>query len=268
MRTVIFVTLPALAKGSFEEAEGAEGWVKDHNYFRCLHGAEPVEWSTELESSAQAWADHLAGEGGTLEHSGSYSSAPYAGENLAMGYGPAPAVCNGTGSNYNQHCAVWNWYNEYNQFMKGHCDTWKDVSGIGHFTAMVWKGANKIGCAQSGDYYVCQYGHSNCMAEDPNGSNYGGRDCFEGVPSKLANFNIGLCPEDGTCVGCRDDLLENDAHARLEQCGAGPVEETVWERQQPPQQQQVPSAANTLSVLMIMYVLVFMQVLPNHPFAI
>lgn len=184
-----------------------------------------------------------------------------------MGYGAAPSVCNGTNSEYNQHCAVWNWYNEYNDFMKGRCDSWKDISGIGHFTAMIWKGIDKIGCAKSGNYYVCQYGHTNCMAEDPTGGSYGGLQCFDGVPSRIANFNIGLCPEDGTCVGCRDDELESDAQARVEQCGAGPVEDTLWERSQ-----EVPStaaaAANTLNVLLATYVLLFIQILPDHPFAV
>ncbi|EER15714.1 hypothetical protein Pmar_PMAR026982 [Perkinsus marinus ATCC 50983] len=61
-----FVLQSTSVYGAFEEAEGIEGWVKDHNYFRCLHGAGPVEWSTELEAESQQWADHLATEGGSL----------------------------------------------------------------------------------------------------------------------------------------------------------------------------------------------------------
>ncbi|KAF4677644.1 hypothetical protein FOL47_000104 [Perkinsus chesapeaki] len=252
--------------GSFEEAEGSEGWVKDHNYFRCLHGADPVQWSTELEANAKQWAAYLAEKGGSLEHSDTYGAAPYAGENLAMGYGAAPAVCNGsssTNTDFNQHCAVWLWYNEYNEYMKGHCNEWTDISGIGHFTAMIWKGINRIGCANASNYYVCKYGHTDCMTEDPNGAKYGGANCWEGVPSKLANFNKGLCPLDGTCVGCRVDQLENDAEARREQCGAGPLEEQAWDRSNP-----TPSAAKALSVLVMVYVGVIMQALPNHPFAL
>lgn len=68
-----FVLQSTSVYGAFEEAEGIEGWVKDHNYFRCLHGAGPVEWSTELEAESQQWADHLATEGGSLVHSGEFS---------------------------------------------------------------------------------------------------------------------------------------------------------------------------------------------------
>ena len=29
---------------------GIDGWLEDHNYFRCLHNAEPVSWDYGLEA--------------------------------------------------------------------------------------------------------------------------------------------------------------------------------------------------------------------------
>eukprot|EP00854_Cymbomonas_tetramitiformis_P015957 gene15957-18919_t len=39
---------------------------------------------------------------------------------------------------------------------------WEDVDGVGHLTAAVWKGIDLIGCAQTGTYYVCEYGSIYC----------------------------------------------------------------------------------------------------------
>ena len=36
---------------------GIDGWLEDHNYFRCLHNAEPVSWDYGLEEKARYLAD-------------------------------------------------------------------------------------------------------------------------------------------------------------------------------------------------------------------
>ena len=146
---------------------GQDGWLDDHNYYRCLHGADPVGWDYTLESQAQAVANDNAARGG-LSHSNSYSAAEPAGENLAMGMGTY--TCGDYNGPYNQNCATHNWYEEVECWGLGD-DGWKNpYCTIGHFTAMVWKKTTKIGCASSGNYFACQYG-----AEPP-------------------NFNSGSCP--------------------------------------------------------------------------
>ena len=88
---------------------GQDGWLDDHNYYRCLHGADPVGWDYTLESQAQAVANDNAARGG-LSHSNSYSAAEPAGENLAMGMGTY--TCGDYNGPYNQNCATHYWYEE------------------------------------------------------------------------------------------------------------------------------------------------------------
>ena len=49
-----------------------------HNQYRSKHGAPPLKWSSELESSAQRWANQLAKKG-YLQH----DKQQVEGENLA-----------------------------------------------------------------------------------------------------------------------------------------------------------------------------------------
>ena len=79
-------TPPTDVPYTFGTTTGAEGWVEDHNFFRCQHGADPVVWDSALASKAQAWADELESTG-IFEHSDSYNLLPAAGENLAWGSG-------------------------------------------------------------------------------------------------------------------------------------------------------------------------------------
>ena len=143
---------------------GQDGWLDDHNYYRCLHGADPVGWDYTLESQAQAVANAMP----PMAHSDSYNAGMPAGENLAMGMGTF--TCGDYTGPYNQNCATHNWYEEVECWGFGD-DGWKvPTCTIGHLTAMIWKKTTKIGCASNGNYFVCQYG-----AEPP-------------------NFNSGSCP--------------------------------------------------------------------------
>ena len=150
--------------------QGQDGWLDDHNYYRCLHGADPVTWDSTLESQAQAVADAMP----PMAHSDSYNAPMPAGENLAMGMGTF-TWGDYTGP-YNQNCATHNWYEEYECWGSGE-NGWKGPTcTIGHFTAMVWKNTTKIGCASNGNYFVCQYG-----AEPPNFNIFscGTNECVE-----------------------------------------------------------------------------------------
>ena len=165
---------------------GQYGWVADHNYFRAMHGAAAVTWDADLATKAQTWADHLASQT-SLAHSDTYAVWPPSGENLAYGMGTFD--CKGVNGPYGQACAVWNWYNEYNTNWNCVGD-WRSTSGVGHFTAVVWKGINIIGCGSSGAYFVCNYGHTDCKERDVD---YGGSTCGTSMPAKLPNFNKDSC---------------------------------------------------------------------------
>ena len=173
--------------------QGQDGWLDDHNYYRCLHGADPVGWDYTLESQAQAVANSMP----PMAHSDSYNAGMPAGENLAMGMGTF--TCGDYTGPYNQNCATYNWYHEYT-------DCWSPITGwqpgmctIGHFTAMVWKGVTKIGCASSGNYHVCEYGSDRCMDGIDGG-------CSSPSPPGVPNFNSGSCGDE-----CVEAAVNTDA---------------------------------------------------------
>ena len=178
---------------------GQDGWLDDHNYYRCLHGADPVVWDSTLENQAQAVADAMP----PMAHSDSYNAPMPAGENLAMGMGTF--TCGDYTGPYNQNCATHNWYEEYECWGSGE-NGWKGPTcTIGHFTAMVWKNTTKIGCASNGDYFVCQYG-----AEPPNFNIFscGTNECVEAKNYDEAGCKAGKMLRDwGTGNGwCSSDL--------------------------------------------------------------
>jgi len=108
-----------------------------HNTYRSKHNVPDLAWSDGLASSAQEWAD---GCRIPMVHSG-------AGENLAYGFGSIGA-------------AIDAWYNEVDKYDYDN----PGFSGeTGHFTQIVWKSTQSLGCAAgncpdvNGGYYVCQY---------------------------------------------------------------------------------------------------------------
>jgi len=178
--------------------------VDDHNHFRRMHGAADVTWDEDLAKKAKTWADKMDRTNG-MGHSDCYGTWPVSGENVAQGYGACstsgdggPELYNG---NYDQHCAVASWYSEY-YLWRGSGD-WKNTPGVGHFTAMVWKGIDAIGCASAGNYYVCEYGSKYCRAK---GKDFGGPQCWSSTPSHLPNFNQGQC-SGGVCVAAKFDSM-------------------------------------------------------------
>jgi len=116
--------------------------VSKHNYYRAIHQVGPVTWNDTLAEFAQANTP-----GCVMQHTG----GPY-GENLAIG------------TNLSADEGMEMWYNEC--LNSGGQDTY-DYSdsdfndSTGHFTQVVWKGTQQIGCylQNCGDnnYLMCEY---------------------------------------------------------------------------------------------------------------
>ncbi|MBK9071817.1 MAG: hypothetical protein IPL79_12565 [Myxococcales bacterium] len=120
----------------------AREFLTAHNTYRARHCASPLTWSDELARYAARWAEHLRGQGCGLTHSsGSY------GENLA----------GGTASALSPQRVTTMWYDEVAGYSYG--------SGFsmstGHFTQVVWRGTQRLGCAMAtcggNAVYVCSY---------------------------------------------------------------------------------------------------------------
>jgi len=208
--------------GSFGTTSGSQGWVDDHNHFRAQHGAGPVTWDSDLADKASTWAEKL-NDKDSMFHSDSYNIWPASGENLAWGYGGCSAATGDGGprlydGDYDQHCAVASWYGEF--YLWRGSGKWQGVNGLGHFTAMVWKGVDAIGCASAGHYYVCEYGSKHCKSHDK----YGGQSCWASNPPHLPNFNKNQC-SGGACVQALFSL--SDAEQAFSNKSAGGMTQMV-----------------------------------------
>src|SRR5262249_3765964 len=112
-----------------------------HNAYRTQHCVPALAWSAELAASAQKWADNC-----WIGHDSQRGRR--IGQNIAWGGDRSAAS------------AVEAWYKEvdkYNYSKPGF------VTGIGHFTQMIWKDTKQIGCGVSKCYlgtvrlWVCRY---------------------------------------------------------------------------------------------------------------
>jgi len=116
----------------------AQKWTKYHNFFRCFHGQPLYTWDAALATMAQAYADQCI-----FAHS-DQAGKDY-GENLASGsWGPVDM-------------AVQAWYDEILEPGYNAGDLF--ISGVGHYTQMIWALNTKVGCGYcpSQDISVCMY---------------------------------------------------------------------------------------------------------------
>ena len=110
-----------------------------HAKVRADVGVSPLKWSGKLAIYAQRWADHLAYMDCKMKHrphSGKWKKEH--GENLFTGtagyYGVADAV------------AAWESENKYYKGDALNSSNWYDS---GHYTQVVWKNSQRIGCAKA-----------------------------------------------------------------------------------------------------------------------
>jgi pathogenesis-related protein 1 len=143
------------------------GMTQRHNELRAEVDTDepipPLQWDDEIAVLAQEWADTLAEDCG-FEH----SMRPGLGENLAKFGSSQQGSEDRAGIE-----AVDNWYfeelacYEYGTFRgtdscSSECD---DFGGCGHYTQVVWRETERVGCGVSScqdgqfywDIYVCNY---------------------------------------------------------------------------------------------------------------
>lgn len=112
-----------------------------HNEKRALHSAGALTWDSDVYAYAQAYADKFTC-GGSLVHSGGQY-----GENLALGFSTAESAFNA-------------WYSEGDNY------DYSTATTFDHFTAIIWKGTTKLGCA----YKSCDQGRYTICSYDPAGN--------------------------------------------------------------------------------------------------
>mmetsp|Transcript_59069 Transcript_59069/g.189977 ORF Transcript_59069/g.189977 Transcript_59069/m.189977 type:complete len:401 (-) Transcript_59069:311-1513(-) len=123
------------------------------NKYRCMHGAPPLVWSDAMAESANTYVSPLE----SLRHSRSYSLPPPAGpagENLYWSSWPSSPTE-----------VVSAWYDEVDDCIGGPeaftdgCRNGQGGRVVGHFTALIWKGAISMGCAWNNDreIAICRY---------------------------------------------------------------------------------------------------------------
>jgi uncharacterized protein YkwD len=131
-----------LAK-SKKKSDPDKALLDAHNELRKQHCAPALEWSTDLEKIAQAWADRLA-----RDCSFSHSGDRRYGENLAAG----------TEGAFSPEQVVNMWYREVEKY---DFDDGGFSMETGHFTQLVWKSTRKVGCGSASckslRIWVCNY---------------------------------------------------------------------------------------------------------------
>ncbi len=132
------------APGGGAPAGDAQRILDAHAAARAEHCAPALAWSPDIALTAQRWADALAQRGCALDH----SSGPL-GENLAAG----------TAAIMTPERAVALWVEERSSydFARGGFSM-----TTGHFTQVVWRGSQRLGCASAtcGNglrVWVCNY---------------------------------------------------------------------------------------------------------------
>lgn len=142
-------------------------WVNLINGKRGHHGAPAMRWNQQMANEME---NHLRRNG--YGHSNS-NERKGQGENIAWG-----------SATRTPESTVSAWYNEYAHCQWPGCQHSKNREEVGHFTALVWKGASEVGCAtvhncNNGVCTGCRFKsrdeHDPCNT--PN-MNFDGHNCY------------------------------------------------------------------------------------------
>ncbi|HTR88106.1 MAG TPA: CAP family protein [Reyranella sp.] len=146
MRALIalLVLVASFAPAAASAAGFEEEIVERHNALRARHGASPLRWSPDIAAYAEAWAEENA-RTNRMHHRSEHRY----GENIFwVSGGPLRATT-----------VVDAWYGEISQYNYNNPGF---SMSTGHFTQVVWRGSNYIGCGRArtqsgGTYVVCNY---------------------------------------------------------------------------------------------------------------
>ena len=149
------------AKVVYKDSGFISAILQTHNSYRSPLQEPSLVWSADLAKDALAWAQHLASIN-KGEHDMSIRGRE--GENLWWG----------TANYFSFTDIVGAWGNEQRSFkydVYPNCTT-KRSEVVGHYTQIVWKNTQSVGCALAGngqtDFLVCRYGPAgNIVGEKP-----------------------------------------------------------------------------------------------------
>jgi hypothetical protein len=124
-----------------------------HNRERSALGLPALQWDPALAADAAPWAARLA-KLGTLEHAPDADEDDPEGENLWLG----------TKGAFTPEQMVGLWIEEKAHYRPGPIPSVSrtgDFEDVGHYTQVVWRDTDKVGCALAGggqdEVLVCRY---------------------------------------------------------------------------------------------------------------
>ena len=139
--SVAFIS-PLVANPSVNKIQALQA----HNSVRAKDRQRPLQWSNDLQSISQEWANQLARSCKLYHHKG---ELPF-GENLFSSTAP---------TTIRHAISLWGNEKKFYNYKQNRCSPGKQC---GHYTQMVWKGTTDVGCAMQScsngsQIYVCSY---------------------------------------------------------------------------------------------------------------
>lgn len=176
LRKLSFLTLTWLCMHAHAHADIAvnpQAMLQAHNQVRGVEGLPPLSWSPQLAQYAQEWASHLTRNNACqMKHREGTSNPLRAGENI---YWSSPLqYSNGKRSmaSFSDQQVVQSWASEkaFYSYQNNSC---RSGEQCGHYTQIVWRNTQKVGCAAAlcsdkGQIWVCNYDPpGNWLGERP-----------------------------------------------------------------------------------------------------